>query len=419
MATSISIHGDAQRLTIYIGESDHWRGKPLYMAILETLRNLGLAGATVVRGVAGYGAHSRIHTFAIERLSEDLPLRIEVVDQADKIALAVEHIAPMVSEGMITLENVQVARYAHRYLNPLPADKLVSEVMTREVVALSPDMTVVQAWELMLKHVLKALPVINDRREVVGMLTDEDLLCCTQSRPALAGSMGGEILEQALQALRTSNIKVAEVMVHPVLTANEAESLGAAAARMAKHSLKRLPVINNAGKLVGVLSRLDVLRQVLDKKPPTSPSSLPLQAVQTVGEVMHSLVPTVKPEDSLADIVDTFLETGSRRVIVVDEQMRPLGLISDSDVVARVAPQERKGVLSALRQLGRPPQSQATAQSLMSPGVLTANPQTPLVEAARQMMEKQRKWLVVVDENNKTVGLVDRQILLKAITSSL
>jgi CBS-domain-containing membrane protein len=416
MSTSISIEGNAQRLTIYIGESDHWRGKPLYMAILETLRNLGLAGATVVRGVAGFGAHSRIHTYAIERLSEDLPLRIEIVDQVDKIALAIEHIAPMVSEGMITLENVQVARYTHRYLNPLPADKLVSEVMTRDVITLSPEMTIIQAWELMLKQLLKALPVINDQHEVVGMLTDEDLLCCTESRPALAGSMGGEILEQALSALRTSNTKVSEVMAHPVLTVNENEALGVAAARMIKNDLKRLPVVNDSGKLVGVLSRLDVLRQVLDIKPAASPSAIPLQAVQRVGEVMHSPVPTVRPGDSLADIVKTLLETGSRRVIVVDEQMKPLGLISDSDVVARVAPQEQKGVLAALRRLGRPPQSQATAQTLMSPGVLTANPQTPLVEAAQRMMRAQRKWLVVVDENGKTVGLVDRQILLKAIT---
>ncbi len=417
MSTSISIHGNAQRLTIYIGESDRWRGKPLYMAILETLRNLGLAGATVVRGIAGFGAHSRIHTFAIERLSNDLPLRIEVVDQAEKIAQAVEQIAPMVSEGMITLENVQVARYTHRYLNPLPTDKLVAEVMTREVVTLSPEMTVVEAWERMLKYELKALPVVNRQGEVVGMLTDEDLLLYSQSRPALAGSMGGEILEQALKALRTSNIKVSDVMVHPVVTANETDSLGVAAARMAKHGLKRLPVVNQAGRLVGVLSRLDVLRQVLDKKVTTSPSALPLHAVQTVGEVMHTPVPVVKPEDSLADVVDTFLESGSRRVIVVDEQMHPLGLIGDSDVVARVAPPEQRGALAALRQLGRAPQSQATARSLMSPGVLTAVPQTPLVEAAQQMMAQRRKWLVVVDADNKVLGLVDRQILLKALAA--
>ena len=76
----IAIQQKAQRLVIFIGEADHWRGKPLYAALLDTLKAGGLAGATVTRGVAGFGAHSRIHTASIVRLSEDLPLRIEVID---------------------------------------------------------------------------------------------------------------------------------------------------------------------------------------------------------------------------------------------------------------------------------------------------------------------------------------------------
>ena len=67
---------NTKRLTIYIGESDLWRGKALYMVLLESMRNAGLAGATVTRGIAGFGARSRIHTAAILRLSEDLPLEI-------------------------------------------------------------------------------------------------------------------------------------------------------------------------------------------------------------------------------------------------------------------------------------------------------------------------------------------------------
>src|SRR3989304_5135523 len=97
-----SIERNAQRLNIYLGESDRWRGKPLYAAILETLKTEGIAGATVVRGVAGFGAHSRIHTATILRLSEDLPLRIEVVDSREKISHAIEVISPMVREGLIT-----------------------------------------------------------------------------------------------------------------------------------------------------------------------------------------------------------------------------------------------------------------------------------------------------------------------------
>jgi CBS domain-containing protein len=418
MSTPFSIQGKAQRLTIYIGESDHWRGKPLYMAILETLRNLGMAGATVMRGVAGFGAHSRIHTFAIERLSEDLPLRIEIVDEASKIAMAIEHIAPMVREGMITLENVKVARYTHRDLNPLPVDEPVSEVMTHQVITLAPEMTIAQAWETMLKHLLKALPVVNEKREVVGILTDEDLLCCTPSRPSLAGSIGGVLLSEELQSLRNSDTKVADVMVHPVITANGKEPLGAAAVRMAKNSLKRLPVVNDSGELIGVLSRRDVLQQVLHKAPAAPAPSIPPQAAQTIGEVMLRPIPSVKLDTNLADIVGTLLETGTRRVIVVDDEMRPLGLISDGDLVTRVAPQEQKGVLAALRRMGRPPQSQANAQSLMSPGVLTASPKTSLIEAAQRMLNEHRKWLVVVDKNGKALGLIDRQILLSAISGN-
>jgi len=70
----------AKRLRIYFGESDQWRGRPLYLALLDALKKQGLAGATVVRGVAGFGAHSRIHTASILRLSEDLPVVIEIVD---------------------------------------------------------------------------------------------------------------------------------------------------------------------------------------------------------------------------------------------------------------------------------------------------------------------------------------------------
>jgi PII-like signaling protein len=113
----------AQLLSVYIGEADKWRGRPLYAAIVEMLKAEGLAGATVMRGVEGFGAHSRIHTAAILSLSEDLPLVIQVVDTPEKIERALELVSPMVSEGLVTVAEVRVAHYSHRTLNPLPADR--------------------------------------------------------------------------------------------------------------------------------------------------------------------------------------------------------------------------------------------------------------------------------------------------------
>ena len=82
----MKISGEAKLVRIFIGESDRWHGVPLYEAIVRKVREMGLAGATVIRGVEGFGANSRIHTAKILRLSEDLPVLIEIVDKEDRIA---------------------------------------------------------------------------------------------------------------------------------------------------------------------------------------------------------------------------------------------------------------------------------------------------------------------------------------------
>ena len=166
----------ASRVRIYIGENDRWRGKPLYAAILEELRHRGIAGASVFRGLAGFGAHSKIHTTSIEVLSIDLPIVIEVIDSPEKVSSVLEIIYPMVREGLITRDEVSMIKYTHRYLNPLPADLLVSEVMTNAVVSMSTDTPVNEAWKMMVSKQLKAVPVIDSNMKVVGIFTDEDLM---------------------------------------------------------------------------------------------------------------------------------------------------------------------------------------------------------------------------------------------------
>ena len=98
-------------LRIFIGESDRWERKPLYEAIVLAAREADLAGATVLRGVMGYGRHSRVHTAKILRLSEDLPIVIEIADRTDKIEAFLSTVDRMVTEGLVTLETVRVLKY--------------------------------------------------------------------------------------------------------------------------------------------------------------------------------------------------------------------------------------------------------------------------------------------------------------------
>ena len=107
----MKIEGEGRLLRIFIGESDTWHGRPLYQAIVRRAREEGLAGATVVRGIEGFGADSRLHTSRILRLSEDLPVVIEIVDTADRIERVLPMLDEMVGEGMVTLEGVHIVAY--------------------------------------------------------------------------------------------------------------------------------------------------------------------------------------------------------------------------------------------------------------------------------------------------------------------
>lgn len=99
---------NAQLLRIFIGESDQWEGQPLYQALVEAARAEGLAGATVLKGFLGYGRASELHTANILRLSEDLPVVVEIVDQGPKLMRFLKHVDRMMGDGLVTIEKARV-----------------------------------------------------------------------------------------------------------------------------------------------------------------------------------------------------------------------------------------------------------------------------------------------------------------------
>lgn len=110
----MKLEGEGLLVRIFVGESDRWEGVALYEAIVQHARARGLAGATVIRGIEGFGAHNLIHTARILRLSEDLPIVIEIVDRREKIESFLPDLDAMIPEGLVTLEPVQVILYRSR-----------------------------------------------------------------------------------------------------------------------------------------------------------------------------------------------------------------------------------------------------------------------------------------------------------------
>lgn len=106
-----ALEGERWLVRIFVGESDQWQGRPLAGALVERLRREGFSGATVLRGIAGFGARSVVHTTHLLELSQDLPLVIEVVDDQERITQLEGILDEMMSDGLVTLEKVRVLRY--------------------------------------------------------------------------------------------------------------------------------------------------------------------------------------------------------------------------------------------------------------------------------------------------------------------
>lgn len=410
------IIGKAKRLRLYIGESDQWRGRPLYLALLETLKAEGLAGATVTRGVAGFGAHARIRTASLEVLASDLPLVVEAVDLEPRIRQALTRVGPMVREGLITLDDVEVVKYTHRYLQPLPGDRLVRDVMTRDVVSVAPTASVGEVMDLLIGRQFRAVPVVSAAGAPIGIISDGDLLGRggAPSRLSVTERLEAEIVQEHLRALRASGLTAQDIATPSPVTVRDDLDLAHAVQIMVARGHKRLPVVDAHGRLVGMLSRLDVLRTVAA---PTAPTAQPVggRLGRTVGEVMDPDVPTVDADTDLVDVVALMVGATIKRVAVVDSERRLLGVITDGDLVARTRPETRGGLLAALVGRGRVPELPATARDVMTTSALSGPADTPVPEAIRQMLAEQRKRFYVVDGDRHLLGAVDRQALLLAV----
>jgi PII-like signaling protein len=109
----MKIEGEGKRVTVYVGSADTWKGRNLAVAIVERCRELGMAGATVSRGVMGFGKHSVIHRVHLLGLSDDLPEKIEIIDRAEEIDRLLPALDEMIGGGLIVVEDVHVVRYLH------------------------------------------------------------------------------------------------------------------------------------------------------------------------------------------------------------------------------------------------------------------------------------------------------------------
>ncbi len=156
--------GRGKQLTVFVTETDQYHHQALYMAIIEMRRREGCSGATAIRGVAGFGASTLIHTGAILRLSLDQPLAITVVDRPERIERILEPLREMAPNALIVVQEVEVVQSGAPFKEGLP-DVKVSEVMRRDVATVHPESPITQVVELLLDKDYTAVPVVDNDGE--------------------------------------------------------------------------------------------------------------------------------------------------------------------------------------------------------------------------------------------------------------
>lgn len=404
---------DVKILRIFIGELAKNNDTPLYQAIVDVAIKKGMAGAVVTRGVMGFGANNFLHTSKILRLSEDLPMIVQLVDMPKRIDEFLSDIDGLVEEGTIVVENAQAIFHM-----PLR----IRDVMTHGVAKVGLDASLSKIATLLIKHQAKALPVVEDGR-LKGIITGGDLLQRAHMplRLDIQCQLPSDILEGHIRCLDDEGLTAKDVMTKQVFVLNIKTNLNDALVMMAKRKVKRLPVVDDYGNVMGIVSRADILRaiaqvtSIVEYLP-----ELPLGLKRVAADVMFQNVPTVSPETPIPEVLKTIVSSPFRRVVVIDKKNKVIGIILDKDLVDRYINQDNKGLLHFLLNILSNKQQDmtglgGTAQEIMERNVFSVQPDTSLTDVIKHFVETKSKRLVVTDSDAHLLGMVDRDRVIKAL----
>jgi len=422
--------GKAKRVRIYVKESDVIGRHLAPHAILDWLRKERAAGATVLRGTAGFGSSGEIDDDALPELAPHLPVIVEWVDTAERIERLLPRLQELVGRGMITVEEIEIALFRPHGVRDLPPTVTAAEVMSRDVRWVPPDAPLRKVVELVDGKLYRAVPVVEGGRPV-GIITNQDLtgrgglLARVELLAALPPGERASALKQVDKEGKTAR----DVMTPSPVTVSEGTPIPEVGALMAQRRLKRLPVVDASGKLTGMISRLDLLRTVAQGAAGGSDAPRPsgLRGDLPLQRVMRKDVPQVRPDAPLGEVLQAIVATPVQRALVVDPSGKVLGIVGDEELLDRVTPSLRPSALrSLMRRLpfshahasAAEQHARATRAADLMTQVATAREDQSLRDAIAPMMKAPHKLVAVVDAEGRLVGAVDRVDILRGLVEA-
>jgi CBS domain-containing protein len=405
---------------IYTSEEARWKGAPLWEAIVnQVARSPLVARCLVTKAVAGAYENGELSSSHLEVLSYNMPVKVEIVLPAGECERLLRDLEGMVTDGIVAVREAQVA--AHQVKARLiPRQLRVRDVMAASPASVSQTTPVSDIIRLLLTAEFNAVPVVDEQGRPVGIITQGDLIerAHMPIRLGLLAELDRRQLEDYLQGIQ--GLTAAQVMTTPVVTIDGDKRVDQLVQTMLKRRLKRLPVVDREGRLIGVVARLDVfgiIARSADTTQALAAHHVSIGEAAVVADIMTRELDTVGPDASGAQILDLLRERNVQRLAVVDDKGVLLGLITDLDILTALS-RRRSGFwdyLSRPRDLAQAAAGK-TATQIMKTDLVTVTENTPVEEAVRLMAEHGLKRLPVVDAEGRYRGMIARQDVLRAGT---
>lgn len=307
----------------------------------------------------------------------------------------------------------------------------VGHVMRREVHTVTPETTVRQAAGMLLELGIKSLPVVAPDGRLLGIVTLGDLLrrAAVALRPSMVEGIPDAEMREYLERLATGDQTCRDVMTSDVVSVDPDAPVTDAISLVTKHHVKRLPVVSTDGRLVGIVSRDDLLRTLAGIAQTGDVALRRAVTGRVAADVMQRGFTTVRVDTGAEETARAVLGSSVGRVAVIDEHDRVVGVISTYDLVPLAAGHSLRKLLEAVANATGPRETflaalrqrsaHLRASDLMRRSVVTVLPNTPLDEVLRLMMSRRLTRLLVADRSGHLVGVVDRTDVLRAIGPAL
>jgi CBS domain-containing protein len=415
-------------IEIFTDEEARWQGEPLPSAIIQYVHNLKIAArCLVVRGTAGSYESGEIATSRLEVLSYNMPVWIKVILPACESDRVVAEMGKMVTNGIVAVQDLDVVSHRTRGLL-IPRQTRVRDVMTTDLKKVNLDTPLDEVARLLLSSTFTGLPVVDAENRPVGIISQSDLIykAGMPMRFGLLAESERDKVSAVLESLVSRQAR--EVMTQPAVTIGQEQLVTEAVNLMLQKKVKRLPVVDDSGKLVGNISRVDVFHTVLLECPDWQAfqkQKITVEILRFVSDIMRRDTTTVLPDTPVEEVI-RLIDCGDiQRVSVVNQAGDFLGLISDRDLLVAFA-DRHPGIWDyfvskmPFTERGRRQKQlqehlrKKTASEVMNPNIITVQENAPINEAIRLMLENGIKRLPVLDAQGKFKGIISREALLRA-----